>query len=208
MSTVTPDPPTRRPLTSAGQSSPVVSKHALWQALLSHGKSPRMLVTYSLVLALLALAVTIPALQHGGAAYGVAAALWVLSGALSFLARSRAGSFPLDEAQRDTLLDRLGRLEPLDVRVFAVNNPGSIRYARELRNAIQAAEWPATGVFRREDDDAPAGVALAVRNIVAPPGEAVVLLNTLRRLGAHVAWAHKPELTDDRTIEIQVGPLR
>ena len=125
MSTVTPDPRTRRPLTSAGQSSPVVSKHALWQAVLSHGKSPRMLVAYSLVLALLALAVTIPALQHGGTAYVVAVALWVLCGALSFLARSRAGQFPLDEAQRDALLDRLGRLEPLDVRVFAVNKPGS-----------------------------------------------------------------------------------
>lgn len=195
-------------LTSERQSAAVVTKHPLWQAIRSHGKSPRMLLAYSLLLAVLAVGVSIPALWWGGVAYVVAAALWLVCGAVSFLARVRAGSFPLDATQRETLLERIGKLEPLEVRVFAVNKPGSIQYARELRNAIQAAEWPATGVFRRDDDHAPTGVALAVRNIVAPPGEAVVLLNTLRRLGTQVAWAHKPELTDDRTIEIQVGPLR
>jgi hypothetical protein len=72
---------------------------------------------------------------------------------------------------------------------------------------MHAAAWPASGVFKWGEDDAPAGVAVAVRNIVAPPGEAVVLLDTLRRLGTPVVWAHKPELSDNRTIEIQVGRL-
>lgn len=89
----------------------------------------------------------------------------------------------------------------------AVNEPGAVRYARELRDVMPAAAWPASGVFKRLDETAPEGVALAVRNVVAPPGKAVILLNTLRRLGTPVAWAHKPELSDNRTIEIQVGRL-
>lgn len=151
--------------------------------------------------------VSVLAVQRGGAASGVAAVLWLLSGALSYRARVLARRCPLDAMQRVTLLDRLCKLQPLEVRVSAVNEPGAVRYARELRDVMHAAAWPASGVFKRTDDEAPAGVALAVRNIVAPPGEAVILLNTLRRLGTPVVWAHKPELSDNRTIEIQVGRL-
>jgi hypothetical protein len=114
---------------------------------------------------------------------------------------------PLGPKQRGTLRERLCGLEPLEVRVSAVNERGSIRYARELRDVMHEAAWPATGVFRSDGHDEDTGVALAVRNIVAPPGEAVVLLNTLRRLGTRVIWAHRPTLPHDRTIEIEVGRL-
>lgn len=114
---------------------------------------------------------------------------------------------PLGPKQRGTLRERLCGLEPLEVRVSAVNKRGSIRYARELRNLMHEAAWPATGVFKSPGDGECAGVALAVRNIVAPPGEAIVLLNALRRLGTRVVWAHKPTLPHDRTIEIEVGRL-
>jgi hypothetical protein len=114
---------------------------------------------------------------------------------------------PLGPKQRGRLRERLGGLEPLEVRVSAVNERGSIRYAQELRNLMHEAAWPATGVFRSTGDEECTGVALAVRNIVAPPGEAMVLLNALRRLGTPVVWAHRPTLPDDRTIEIDVGRL-
>lgn len=129
---------------------------------------------------------------------------------LSLLFRNRAipRRCPLGPKQRGPLRERLGRLDPLEVRVAAVNERGSIRYARELRNVLHEAAWPATGVFKRSGDEACTGVVLAVRNIVAPPGEAFILLDALRRLGPQVVWAHKPTLSHDRTIEIQVGRLR
>ena len=176
-----------------------------WQALRSRGASPLFLVTIGLVLAVAAAGASALGLQHGGVVNVVAAALWLLSGALSLRARVLARRRPLGPRQRGTLLERLCKLEPLEVRVSAVNQAAAVRYARELRNVMHAAAWPATGVYKRAD--APAGVALAVRNIVAPPGEAVVLLDTLRRLGTPVVWAHKPELSDNRTIEILVGRL-
>jgi hypothetical protein len=178
-----------------------------WHALRSRGSSPRFLVVIALGLALAAAAASVLGLQRGGAANVVAAALWLLSGALSVRARVLARRRPLGPRQRGTLLERLCQLEPLEVRVSAVNQAAAVRYARDLRNVMHAAAWPASGVYKRAEADAPAGVALAVRNIVAPPGEAVVLLDTLRRLGTPVVWAHKPELSDNRTIEILVGRL-
>ena len=50
-----------------------------------------------------------------------------------------------------------------------------------------------------------AAVTLAVRNVVAPPGEALALMNTLRRIGIPATWGHEPGLTGDRVIEVQVG---
>jgi hypothetical protein len=126
---------------------------------------------------------------------------------LLFRTRAIARRCPLGPKQRGTLRARLCKLDPLEVRVAAVNEPSSIRYARELREVMRDIAWPATGVFKSEGEDTDAGVVLAVRNIVAPPGEAVILLNTLRRLGSPVLWAHKPTLAHDRTIEIQVGRL-
>jgi hypothetical protein len=43
---------------------------------------------------------------------------------------------------------------------------------------------------------------------VAPPAEALALMDTLRRAGAPAVWGHKPELADDRRIEVRVGRLR
>jgi hypothetical protein len=51
-------------------------------------------------------------------------------------------------------------------------------------------------------------VTLAVRNVVAPPEEAIVLMNTLRRIGVPVTWEHRPELTGDHVVEVLVGRLR
>jgi hypothetical protein len=144
----------------------------------------------------------------GWTAHVVATPWWGLRGALRSRPRLTGRRVPLDAAQRRALLDRLRRLQPLQVRVSAVNEPGAIRYARELRNVLQAAAWSATGVYKGAGETTPTGVALAVRNIVAPPGEARVLLDALRRQGTRVVWAHKPEILHDRTIEIQVGRLR
>ena len=72
---------------------------------------------------------------------------------------------------------------------------------------IAEAAWPVVGVYKRRGNGETAGVALAVRNILAPPGEAIMLVDTFRRVGIRIVWAHKPALGDDRTIEIQVGQL-
>ena len=186
----------------------MASTFPLWRSLGARGRSPGFLVATGFVVAAAAAGAMAFGGQRGGIADVVVAALWLVSGALGYRARVIARRSPLGSTQRGTLLDRLCRLDPLEVRVSAVNEPGAVRYARELCNVMHAAAWPATGVFKWDDDPAPRGIALAVRNIVAPPGEAVVLLNTLRRLGTPVVWAHKPELSGDRTIEVQVGRLR
>ena len=93
--------------------------------------------------------------------------------------------------QRQTLLQTLGRLAPLEVRVSAVNEQEAIHYARELRNAMTEARWPVTGVFKCHRDAGATGVTLAVRNVVAPPGEAIALMNTLRRIGIPANWGSR-----------------
>jgi hypothetical protein len=173
----------------------------------ARGKAPRTLVGLSLLLAVAAAGAAGVGVWHGGAANIVAAVLWLASGMLSYRARTISRRCPIDPTQRGKLRERLCGLDPLEVRVSAVNEPDSIRYARELRNVIQEAAWPTTGVFKRNGGEERTGVALAVRNIVAPPGEAIILVNTLRRIGTQVTWAHKPTLSHDRTIEIQVGRL-
>jgi hypothetical protein len=51
-------------------------------------------------------------------------------------------------------------------------------------------------------------VTLMVRNVLTPPAEAVALMETLRRTGALAVWGHKPDLPDDRRIEIRIGYLQ
>jgi hypothetical protein len=145
---------------------------------------------------------------RGGVATVVVAALWLVSGGLACRARVVAGRGRLGAAQRGALVGKLRELAPLEVRVWAVDQPESIRYARELRNVMHEAAWPAMGVYRSRCGGETIGVALAVRNIVTPPGQARRLFETLRRAGVRIAWAHKPELSDDGRVEILVGSLR
>jgi hypothetical protein len=187
---------------------PPVTATSVWSLLDRYrGNAPRRLTALGLALAVAAAAAAGVGAWQGGIAHGVAAGLWLACGAVSYRARRLTRRCPLGAAQREALLGKLSGLAPLEVRVSAVDEPQSIRYARELRNVMTRAAWPALGVFKARGDQDAAGVALAVRNIVAPPGEAIRLLETLRRAGVRIDWAHKPELTDDRTIEIQVGPL-
>jgi hypothetical protein len=89
-----------------------------------------------------------------------------------------------------------------------VNEPDAIAYARGLRDVMQEARWPAMGVFRCNGGTDGTGVTLVVRNVLTPPIEAVALIETLRRTGALAVWGHKPDLPDDRQIEIRIGRLR
>ena len=171
------------------------------------GRVPRRLVALSVVFAVAAAGAAAVGAWRGGLVHVVAGGLWFVSGALAVRARSISRRCPLGVAQRGALLGRLSGLTPLEVRVSAVDAPDSIRYARELRNVIGEAAWPVAGVYKCRGGEDMAGVALAVRNILAPPGEAIMLLDTFRRVGIRIAWAHKPALGDDRTIEIQVGQL-
>jgi hypothetical protein len=111
----------------------------------------------------------------------------------------------LGGGQRRALLQALGPLPSLAVRVSAVNEQEAIHYARELRDALAEARWPVTGVFKCHRDAGATGVTLAVRNVVAPPGEAIALMNTLRRIGIPANWHHEPGLSGDRIIEVRIG---
>ncbi len=111
----------------------------------------------------------------------------------------------LGGGQRRALLQALGSLPSLPVRVSAVNEQEAIHYARELRDALAEARWPVTGVFKCHRDAGATGVTLAVRNVVAPPGEAIALMNTLRRIGIPANWHHEPGLSGDRIIEVRIG---
>jgi hypothetical protein len=145
----------------------------------------------------------------GSADANLTAVVLVLIGAgLSVLGSRLSRSRALGPGQRRTLVQVLGRVTPLEVRVSSVDERESIRYARELRNVMTEARWPVTGVFRHQSAGNGTGVVLAVRNVVAPPGEAITLMNTLRRVGVPATWEHRPELADDHVIEVLVGRLR
>jgi hypothetical protein len=111
----------------------------------------------------------------------------------------------LASGQRRTLLQALGQLPPLQIRVSAVNEEEAIHFARQLRDAMTEARWPVAGVFKCQGDAGTTGVTLAVRNVVAPPGEAIALMNTLRRIGILANWHHKPGLSGDRIVEVRIG---
>jgi hypothetical protein len=138
-----------------------------------------------------------------------AAIVLVLLGSLLGMQVWRIAGRPgLRARQRVTLLQALGRMQPLQVKVSAVNRRVAVRYARDLRAVMRDANWPVTGVFKTPGDPTMRGVSVAVRNVVAPSGEAMALMNSLRRIGLPATWDHKPELPDDRTVELVVGRLR
>jgi hypothetical protein len=169
---------------------------------------PRLLAALGVASAAAAVGAAVVGAWRGGPANVLAVVLVLLSVALSFRALRIAGRYELGLLQRGTLLRSLGRLAPLEVQVSAVDDRDAVDYARGLRDVMNEARWPATGVFKCAQGTQPAGVTLVVRNVVAPPGEAVVLQDTLRRTGVHVGWGHRADLADDRTIEVRVGRLR
>ena len=171
-------------------------------------RRPRLVIGLSIVFSVTAVGTAVIGAQRSGVA-GLAAIVLVLSGAaLSVLGWRILRPRGLGAGQRRTLLQTLGRLTPLEVRVLAVDEREAIRYARELRNVMTEARWPVTGVFKSEYGGNGTGVTLAVRNVVAPPGEAITLMNALRRVGVPATWEHKPQLERDRTIEVLIGRLR
>jgi hypothetical protein len=175
----------------------------------------RMLVQHPWLVMVLGIAFSITAVGtavvgsvRSGVANPVAIVLVLTGAALSLLGLRISRPRGLAAGQRRTLLQTLGRLTPLEVRVSAVDEHEAIRYARELRNVMTEAQWPVRGVFKSQYGGNGTGVTLAVRNVVIPPGEAITLMNTLRRVGVPAAWEHKPELAGDRTIEVLIGRRR
>jgi hypothetical protein len=169
---------------------------------------PRLLAALGVTLAVATVVAAVVGTRRGGVANALAMVLVLASAAASYRAVRLAGRYELGVVQRGALLRCLARLEPLEVRVSAVNQPDAIHYARRLRDVLQEAHWPASGIFRCDGGVDGAGVTLAVRNVVVPPAEALALMDTLRRAGAPAVWGHKPDLADDRCIEVRVGRLR
>jgi hypothetical protein len=169
---------------------------------------PRFLAALGVALAVAAVVAAVVGVERAGAANGLAIVLVLVSAVASYRAVRLAGRYELGMLQRGALLRCLGRLEPLEVRVSAVNEPEAIHYARGLRDVMHEAHWPASGVFRCNGGLNGTGVTLAVRNVVAPPTEALILMDTLRRTGAPAVWGHQPDLADDRRIEVRIGRLR
>ncbi len=168
-------------------------------------QDPRLMVVMSIVFSLAAAVVVALGSGRSRLAHATAIGFVVIGFALNVVGGRLSRPRRLDAGQRQTLLQTLGRLAPLEVRVAAVNEEEAIRYARELRNTMTEARWPVAGVFKCRGDAGAAGVTLAVRNVVTPPGEAIALMNTLRRIGIPANWGHKPALTGDRIIEVRVG---
>jgi hypothetical protein len=138
----------------------------------------------------------------------IAVVLVVIGAALSLLGSGISRPRGLAAGQRRVLLQTLGRLTPLEVRVSAVDDKEAIRCAHQLRSVIAEARWPVTGVYKSRHGGNGTGVTLAVRNVVIPPGEAITLMNTLRGIGVPATWRHQPDLPGDRTIEVVVGRQR
>jgi hypothetical protein len=177
-------------------------KYQLTQYVLQH---PRLVLAMSIAFSLAAAVVVAVGSGRSRVAHVTAIGFVLIGFALNVVGGRISRSRRLDAGQRQTLLQTLGRLAPLEVRVSAVNERDAIRYARELRNAMTEARWPVAGVFKCRGDADAAGVTVAVRNVVAPPGEAIALIDTLRRIGIPANWGHKPGLTGDRIIEVRVG---
>jgi hypothetical protein len=177
----------------------------LLRTLLRHS---RLVMVLSIVFSVTAVGTAVVGLRRGVVGNPIAVVLVLIGAALGILGLLISRPRGLAAGQRRTLLQTLGRLTPLEVRVSAVDEREAIRYARELRNVMTEAHWPATGVFKSQYGGNGTGVTLAVRNVVTPPGEAIMLMNTLRRIGVPATWEHKPELAGDRTIEVLVGRLR
>lgn len=169
---------------------------------------PQLLMLASIGFSVTAVATAVAGAGRSQVANAVAVVLVLIGAGLSILGSRMSSTRRLGPGQRLILLQALGRVTPVEVRVSAVDERDSIRYARELRNAMTEARWPVTGVFRHDDPGNGPGVTLAVRNVVAPPEEAIALMNTLRRIGVPVTWEHRPELTGDRVVEVLVGRLR
>jgi hypothetical protein len=182
-----------------------VIQHKLLRTFVQHPQLP-MLV--SIAFSVTAVATAVVGAGRSRIANAVAVVLVLIGAGLSVLGSRMSSSRRLGPEQRLILLQALGRVTPIEVRVSAVDERDSIRYARELRNVMTEARWPVTGVFKHESPHDATGVTLAVRNVVAPPEQAIVLMNTLRRIGVPVTWEHRPELTGDHVVEVLVGRLR
>jgi hypothetical protein len=169
---------------------------------------PQLLMLVSIGFSVTAVATAVGGAGRSQVAIAVAVVLVLIGAGLSIVGSRMSSSRRLGPGQRLILLQALGRVTPIEVRVSAVDERESIRYARELRNVMTEARWPVTGVFKSERPGDGTGVTLAVRNVVAPSEEAILLINTLRRIGVPVTWGHKPELAGDRVVEVLVGRLR
>jgi hypothetical protein len=167
----------------------------------------RLLMFVSIGLSVLAVITAALGAGHSAVATTLAVALVLIAAGLSVLGSRVARSRALGPHQRRTLVQVLVRITPLEVRVSSVDERESIHYARELRNVMTEARWPVSGVFRHHSPGNGKGVVLAVRNVVAPPDEALTLMNTLRRVGVPAVWEHRPELASDRVVEVLVGRL-
>jgi hypothetical protein len=168
-------------------------------------RSPRLVMLLSVACSLAAMVTAVIGARRGGHVSVVPIILVSLGAGLSALGLRLARPRRLRPKQRQALLQALGRTAPVEVRVAAVSDPEAVRYARELRNAMNAAHWPAMGIFKCNGDAPGPGVTVAVRNVVTPPAEAITLMNALRRIGVPAIWQHKPQLTADHTIEVLVG---
>ena len=169
---------------------------------------PRLVLVLSIVFSVTAVGTAVIGSGRSRVATVIAIVLVLMGAGLSVLGWRISRARGLAAGQRRTLLQTLGRLTPLEVRVLAVDEREAIRYARELRNVMTEAHWPVTGVLKSEYGGNGTGVTLAVRNVVAPPGEAIALMNALRRVGVPATWQHKPELEGDRIIEVLIGRFR
>jgi hypothetical protein len=175
------------------------------RALLGH---PRLLMVLSMGFSCAAVAAALAGFGRSSVAHVAAVALVLIAAGLSALGWWISRPVGLAARQRSALLQTLLRLAPLEVRILAVDEITALHYARDLRAVMTEAKWPVTGVFKGPADGNGSGVKLAVRNVLAPPGEAITLMNTLRRIGIPATWEHRPALVGDRTIEVVVGRRR
>jgi hypothetical protein len=171
-------------------------------------QAPRLLMALSITCSFAAVVTAFLATQGAGLGHGAAVVLALVGTGLSLQVWRIAGRRGLRSRQREMLLQALGRTAPLEVRVSAIDHRDAIRYARDLRSVMTEAKWPVAGVFKVKDGHGSRELALAVRNVVAPPSEAIALMNALRRVGLPAIWHHKPDLKSDRTIEVLIGRLR
>jgi hypothetical protein len=182
-----------------------VIQRRLFRTLVQHA---RLVMVLGIVFSVTAVGTAVVGAGRSGTANRVAVVLVLIGAGLSVLGLWISTPRGLAAGQRRALLKTLGRLTPLEVRVSAVDEHEAIRYAHQLRNVMTEAQWPVTGVFKSQYGGNGTGVTLAVRNVVTPPGEAIALMNTLRRIGVPATWEHMPELGGDRIIEVLVGRRR
>jgi len=112
----------------------------------------------------------------------------------------------LTSIQQNQLIELLKGSPHVPTKITAVLGDGEgIRYANDLKSVLKAAEWTVDGVDQAVyTPNSPIGLFIYVKDRQAPPSGAVLLIQSLKKIGVQAQGMEKTSLAPN-TIDIIVG---